>query len=605
MPRPWILRHIYCLAPALLLTAACRGPGREVLHYDDPVTSGHLQTAAGETLTGEEATCALEHRFSVRLPDGVEVTAPLTLGPGAELTVQGCVGHHEQPNLPLDGDTLTIAVRDGSPAQPALTIPLAPRPGNFERRLSLAGLGARVTVHLTAHLPSGRRLLLRDLSASRRSRVEMPKAPPPQVLLISVDTLRRDGLSTYGGPWPTPALDRFAARAQTWLSHVAAASWTKPSHASLFSGQSPAVVVVETPDAPIPATLPLLAERFQAAGFRTGALVFDCLWLNPPFGFSRGFETYRSVHWTLPQARRALTNWIADHQAEPFFFFLHTFEPHSDFRALPYEGPGVTRRTVLSRFGVADYGCRQEQCASGVLAAINDGRITPLPNEGEILRFLYGEGVRHMDAELGALFADLDAMGLFDPMMIIVTSDHGESFLEHGRVLHGHSFEEVMRVPLIVKWPGGRFAGERREELTSTLDLAPTLLAAHGMADGALPGRDLARLEGEQPVFAWDPGQMVYSGPWKAVFGDREGTALYHLGDDPGETTNLAASRPEVLARLERLAAARAGADQVIATRLARVTPSGVLPTLAPEDIRRLQALGYLGGTPGGVPPRE
>lgn len=597
----------WCLASAALVALlSCGAPRRELVRYDDPLVGGRLTTAAGEALAGEEATCALENRWSVRLPNEVEVSAPITVGPGAELTLSGCVGHAEEAGRPLGGDVLEVELAASSAApRRLLTIPLPPHPGNFRQSAALDLPRGPAAVHLRARLPSGRKLFVRDLYSAFEEAAAQPAVPPRQVLLISVDTLRRDALSTYGGPWPTPALDRFAARSQTWLEHVAAASWTKPSHASLLSGQSPAVLGVEAPDAPLPAALPLLAERFRAAGFATGGLVFDCLWLNPPFGFSRGFESYRPVHWTLPQARRAVVNWIGEHAAEPFFFFFHTFEPHSDFRALPYEGPNITRRTVEDRFGVPGYGCREEQCASGVLAAINDGRIAPLSNEAEILRFLYGKGVEHVDAELGQLFADLEAMGLFESMMIVLTADHGESFLEHDQVLHGHAWEEVMRVPLLIKWPGGRSAGERRSELSSALDVAPTLAAAFGLAAGELPGKNLAEQGPERPVFAWDPGQMVYAGGWKAVFGAAGGPRLFHLADDPSERQNLAAARPEELARLERLAGARASADQAIAARL-RAAPSGrALPTLSAEDIRRLQALGYLGGTPDGAPPPE
>ena len=259
---------------------------------------------------------------------------------------------------------------------------------------------------------------------------------------------------------------------------------------------------------------------------------------------------------------RHAVGWMAEHRDRPFFFFLHSFEAHSDFHALPYEGPGVTRRVVEQRFGVPGYGCREEQCASGLLSELSAGRIRPLANEEAILRFLYGEGVRHLDAELGRLFADLEELGLFDRLLIVLTSDHGEAFFEHGHLLHGDAWNEVLRVSAAGQVAGdGAPARWRRRHLGARRGAHPA--RRRGPADERAPGRDLGRPLHGEPVFSWDPGATVVAGDLKAIFRLPDGRPrLYDLAADPREQRDLAAERPAELARLERLLAAREAADR-------------------------------------------
>lgn len=593
---------------------ACSDPAPRLTYQDllvgTPLSSS--RSATGEAAAQALAMCAFENRWSQRLWPEEELSATVELGEEIRLGLAGCSSHPD-PELPrgADEDALEIEMVSARGAVSRERIALPRSPGSWSRELVLELPPGKATLRLAVSLPSGRRSYLRDLYLRQKSRVaprsqatRQGSGRPRQILLISVDTWREDALSRLGGPWPTPELDRFAGRSQLFRPHYAASSWTKPSHASLLSGLSPEVHGGTDYSRPLPSNLPWLPERLQRAGFSTGGLVSDCLWLNPAFGFGRGFEAYRSVLWNLEQSARHAFGWISARRDEDFFFFLHTFEAHSDFRTLPYEGPGVTRRVVEQRFGVSGYGCREEQCASGILSEIDAGRMKPLPNEEAILRFLYGEGVRHVDRELGRLFADLEEAGLFENLLIVVTSDHGEAFFEHGRLLHGSQWNEVLRVPLLVKWPGGEAAGQEVKLLTSALDLAPTLLAYAGLEAADLPGRNLRALSGTAPVFSWDPGMTLVAGPWKAVTGLKDGQRqLFDLAADPGEGTDLAATRPEELARLERLIAQRQAADRLMAARLATAPLSTSASTLSPSDIERLKALGYLGGPGAAEPP--
>jgi arylsulfatase A-like enzyme len=330
------------------------------------------------------------------------------------------------------------------------------------------------------------------------------------------------------------------------------------------------------------------------AGLATGGMVHDCVWLNPKFGFHRGFEDYRSVKWRTGQITRAAVNWMAAHRDRPFFFFLHTFDPHSDFRHLPYEGAGVDTASVRTRFAVDGYGCRDRRCASDLLGGLGNGEIEPLPGEKAILEYLYAAGVRETDAQLGRLFDDLHRLGLWDELTIVVTSDHGEMLLEHGRTLHGQWWNEVLQVPLIVKWAHGERAGRRTTVPTSALDLAPTLLDLAGAAADDLPGSDLRRPRQDRPIFSLHADWwVVFRGGFKGAFGLRGRHGLYDLTADPREEHDLTAERPALAAELEEEVRALHRWSAATRDSLGQGGTAGSR-VLTDEERDRLRALGYL-----------
>jgi arylsulfatase A-like enzyme len=602
MRQPWT--PILLLA---LLAGACGAGAPPALGYEDLVASGRLAALPGVE-AGAERLCADETRFAVAVPGGRELRLPLVLGAAPTLTVAACA--------PAAGSALVLILEGPGGLASELRLPMDGASW-AERTLDLAALaGGPASLRLRVDAPEGEALLVSDLWLRHR-RPDPPGAgaarpeaaaepvprrargwgrPPDRILLISVDTLRADAaLGPPAGSGPVSALAAFAARAETFDPHYAAASWTKPSHASLLTGLPVEAHGIELEGEVLLPEATTLAERFSAGGFATAGLVYDCLWLDPRFGFDRGFDEYRVARWDAGQAARATVSWIARHRREPFFYFLHLFTPHSDMERLPYEGRGVTRETVAARFGLEDYGCREGVCASSLLQAINAG-LPPLAGEEEVLRFLYQRGVATTDRALGRLFADLDELGLLDDMLVVVTSDHGEAFFEHGQLLHTTVHEEVLRVPLFVHWPGGERAGERRSVPTASIDLAPTLLAAVGLEHEGLPGRDLAALAGDpggrRALVAGTLYKAVIAPPWKAIFSiDRPvEPVLYHLGRDPGERHDLAARHPDVLLRLRDL-----GIAHVVASReLTRPKAEPERPVLTPEERRRLEALGYI-----------
>lgn len=604
------------LALAALPGAGC-GPAGEPVRYEDLVVSGRL-AALPAVEAGRERLCADETRFAVALEAGAEVEVPLVLGASPRLGVAACLGDggagggapEDEPGSAAPAARLEVTARGAAGLGSELRLPVS---GDAwaEGALDLAALaGGGATLRLRAHSPEkspgGRPVLvsglwLRHLAEAGERRDGRPARGGPQILLVSVDTLRADALGAApdpgAGAGAAPRLAAFAQGAERFDPHYATASWTKPSHGSLLTGLPVEAHGAELEGQSLSPDAATLAERFAAGGFRTAGLVYDCLWLDPRFGFDRGFDEYRVVRWGADQAARFTVSWIARHRHEPFFYFLHLFTPHSDMEVLPYEAAGVSRETVAERFGVPGYGCREGVCASSLLHAINAGRVAPLPDEEAILRHLYARGVETADRALGRLFEDLDQLGLLDRMLVVVTSDHGEAFFEHGELLHTTVHEEVLRVPLLVRWPGGARAGRLRTEPTSGIDLAPTLLRAAGLDAEGLPGVALQDPEAgsrRRVVFAGTTHKAVVAGPWKAIVPGTEGPGaaprLYRLDRDPAERRDLAAEHPDVLARLRELSAAHVEAARAL-TRSAGEEPA---PGLTPEERRRLEALGYV-----------
>ena len=423
------------------------------------------------------------------------------------------------------------------------------------------------------------------------------KAPKPaQILFISVDTLREDAIESLGsGGSGTPRLDALVAESQVWSPHYAAATWTQPSHATLLTGLPTSLHGVEKPGDIIHSGVITLAERMSSAGLLTAARVHDCVWLDPKFGFKRGFDDFKARSFGLSKMVREVANWMSDHQDEPFFFFFHNYEPHSDFSFLPYEAPGVTKLDVEQSSGLANFGCREGVCASALLQKIERGEIEPLAGELEAMSSLYHQGVSYTDEQLGVLFEHLKALGMWDRLMIVLTSDHGESFEAAGRAMHGGPWEEILRVPLIIKWPQGEFAGERRDMATSSADLAPTFLAAVGVDARDLPGTDLRIKRRATPIFAGTLEKVVVNEGWKGVFRSGKPARLYDLDQDPGELNNLAETNPEERERLSTLLEDWKGSlKPQIEARDRRAQAASI--SLTPEETQRLKSLGYLGG---------
>lgn len=361
-----------------------------------------------------------------------------------------------------------------------------------------ASAGEALTVELRARPlgePTGAGFVYWGSLALTRQ-VRDPRPGRPSVILISIDTLRRDRLSLYGHRRRTsPHLDRWAGeRGIVFENVVAAAPWTLPSHVSLLSGMYPFRHGVNL-QGPIPRDVPLLAERFRDAGYFTAASTVGPL-LTADRGFDRGFDVFRQRGDVLDPADEEaelasgiewLTRWLANPPPEPFFLFFHTYEPHSAYhprepffsRFKAAEGLTVEPASVTADFSHFDPGMqprfrliRQPDSEHPIPEVVG-------PDRSATVELLYDSGVAFTDHHLGSLFDRLRELGLASRAVTAITSDHGESLFEHGLVGHHHLYDDTLMVPLILTMPG---RGPRRVAAqVPSVDLAPTLLQAAGL----------------------------------------------------------------------------------------------------------------------------
>jgi choline-sulfatase len=405
---------------------------------------------------------------------------------------------------------------------------------------------------------------------------------PPNVLLISVDTLRADRLGCYGAAAvETPAIDALARSGVRFENAFSPVPLTLPAHWTLHTGTEPWVhgvidngMVLARPPA---ATL---AERFSAAGYDTAAFV-SAFVLHRSFGLDRGFARYddgpaadaaldQAMHATAPADERIgrALRWLqakrtadGEKAARPFFLWLHLFDPHA-----PYHPPSEFRARYQGR--------------------------------------LYDGEVAFVDSQVARLLAELERLGVAERTVVALTADHGESLGEHGEQTHGVLlYEATLRVPLIFRLPGGRRAGELRADAAALADVAPSLLALAGLpAEPAAGGRDLfagagatrrlgAISEAPRRRLGWAPLYALRDGSWKYIAGPRP--ELYDLGADPGEKRDLLATERRRGAELAR------GARE-IEDALQKRLAAGDTGEAGAEARAALAALGYVGVSPGG-----
>jgi arylsulfatase A-like enzyme len=426
----------------------------------------------------------------------------------------------------------------------------------------------------------------------------------PNLLVYLVDTLRADALGAYGQGAPTsPRFDAFAREAVLFEDAWAQASWTRSATASIFTGLHVGAHGVDREDRALPASAVTLAERLKDAGYRTGAFVGNHL-LGGRFGFEQGFDSwnggdpalYGSTAATLGE--RALA-WLDSGQG-PFFLYVHTMEPHSPYTpseedAAPFALPGYA----------GDKDTR---------ALLRLGQLGQLSPDG--LRYLesrYRGEVRQNDRAFGALLDALRERGVLPSTLVVFLSDHGEELLDHGGTEHTKTlYQELVRVPLAVRLPGGRGGGRREAAPVQQIDLVPTLLRFAGVKrPEGLPGHDLAALwtgEGPGPAippllfseerFAVVDKYAARAGPMKLILNNdgrelwRAGAhvELYDLDRDPGERANLAGSRPVTVAFLRQELERFRGLQAALLSR----GGSGAALTLTPEEQEQLRALGYI-----------
>jgi arylsulfatase A-like enzyme len=491
----------------------------------------------------------------------------------------------------------------------------------------------------------------------------MRRSATPNVVVILVDTTRADRLSCYGhARQTTPCIDALARESMVYTQAISPGAWTPPSHASIFTGTYASRHGVDRTHPYLDTPMTTLPEYLRGRGYRTYGISSN-YWISTATCYDRGFDVFyqswqllqagvnpalerqrrRDPGYTPPPAplgdrlraavnradaafwrtccspfmavdmgaarvNRVVRRWIGQwaRREQPFFAFIHYLEPH-----LPYRPPTRYVRRYLS-----EREARRARTVNQNALKYIGGRAVVGADDMELLGRLYDAEISYTDQCIGELVDGLRTTGLLDDTLLVLTSDHGENLGEHGLMDHMFSVHEpIVRVPLIVRFPGGTPRGQDAG-LVQTLDVFPTVVAALDDAAAPVaeqfqgaplpplgPRREFAVTELNQvqppietiarryPGFDW----RVYdrslcalrTATHKYVQGSDGREELYALDADPGETRDLSAADPALTAEMRgRLAAWRAS-----------FTPAaidGAAPELDSEIRRRLHDLGYI-----------
>lgn len=461
----------------------------------------------------------------------------------------------------------------------------------------------------------------------------------PNVLLISIDTLRADHLSCHGYARPTtPNLDRLAAEGTRFSHAFGTAVWTPPAHGSMLTGLYPTqhgVVDENRLDDAVPTVAMLMAR----SGYRTFGVVNNSQ-VGPLTGLDRGHATFHEV-WRgdpggsvvsrgmrylqrrLLEARglndhgaersnRLTIDWLAANRGgDPLYAFVHYIEPHNPLGApRPFRDRWVDpdRRDVDAQ--------RLALVADNPLACFTDD-LQMTEDELFQLTAMYDEEIAYTDMRIGELFDAMRDQGIYDDTLIVVTADHGEHFGEHGMYSHVASLHEpIVHVPLIVKFPG-QGSSVVSSGLTQHVDIVPTILShagvEHPLADrlrgrvlqaAGGPGHEVvyAEWEGRVPYYVQKrlrgkdssvcerflrPSAMIRDRQYKLILHRGGETELYDLDADPGEQANLASTEASRLATMrERLESWH--------REIVKDAPAGSRYQIDPEIQKHLESLGYM-----------
>lgn len=433
-----------------------------------------------------------------------------------------------------------------------------------------------------------------ESSPEQTTKAAALEAARVNILVYLVDTLRADRLGCYGYERPTsPALDRFATEAVLFEDAIAQSPWTKPSVASMFTSLPPERHRVQDFGDKLPSEVETLAESLQVNGYQTAAIVTNNL-VDKMFDFDQGFDTYQlfSQERAKPLNQKVL-RWLDSRQPEkPFFLYVHTLDPHA-----PYDPPASFREHWAKDQEAVD----NEELRTLSRRALRRAqrRRQPLLEDGLLqrMRDLYDGEIAANDAAFKELLEQLKERGLYDNTIIVFVSDHGEEFMDHRGLGHLHSlYEELLRIPCVIRFPGGGAA--RVQGNFQHVDLAPTLLANVGIQPPPsmqgraylpglpwpeVPARFSARVGPDAPVYQkagrpwlfqargvrFDNQVLLHT---EAAIDNRSRPVEYYdLSSDPGQQLNRAYSHSLQRRRLEALLPERTeeGSDKVEQEKLA------------------------------------
>ncbi len=415
---------------------------------------------------------------------------------------------------------------------------------------------------------------------------------PPNVILISLDTLRADHMSLYGYERETtPYLERLAQESLVFDRAHSVAPWTLISHVTMLTGLYPEQHGVVSKEVALSPRIPFLAQRLHDYGYQTIGL-YKPGWIGVRYGHDRGFDVFLD-HERAPLAEEHLDASLAELEpGSPYFLFLHLFDAHKD--AIPKASSLLYRAPKpFDTLFIPD----AKQRLEGVdFREVVPGRVSLTPEQLEAMIALYDGKIRYVDTMLEKWIEGWRADGLLEDTLIVITADHGENLGERRDDLNGHGklFEEGLHIPMIVRFPDGYRAGERDSALVSLVDVVPTVIDAVGLdPDPRLPGFSLRDgAPAERTVGAHKQTTARIRWPWKLTWSRGE-RYLVNLEEDPLEEQRILPDdplfqriAPELEAAFDALLAAEPGFD---------AAPIPAIEEQSEALKEELDALGYAG----------
>jgi arylsulfatase A-like enzyme len=459
----------------------------------------------------------------------------------------------------------------------------------------------------------GAALLLPFVACGRLDAAEVTR--PPNIVMIVVETLRYDHVNCLGYERKTtPAIDALATQGALFRQHVSSSCWTMPSVMSIMTSQPPARHgAVSYQPRTLASGITTLAAELGRQGYLTAGIVSNPT-LNGKFGFREGFDLYDdfTLAGSAPidpltpgcepsagdkqptggEVTRLAVSWLTARKADPakpFFLFLFYLDPHYDY--LP---PAPYDRMFTDR------GYAGAQKGSGIKGL--ESRGLSAADKAQIVALYDGE-VRYTDDQIGRLLQSIKQLGLEEGTITMLTGDHGEEFWEHGGTAHGHTlYDELLRIPLVIRYPGHVKASCRIETQTGHIDLMPTLLDLAGLPPcGQCTGRSLVPLMNggtnelpllvESDIEGWV--RALRTSALKIVeHTGRAAPELYCLTDDPHELHNLAGT-PRA-AEFHSLLATLQALPPHVREGAAATGSSNVATNLDANILRQLRSLGYV-----------
>lgn len=442
----------------------------------------------------------------------------------------------------------------------------------------------------------------------------LARGAPKRILFFTVDALSANRCSLYGHPrLTTPALEKLAEQAVVFDNAIAPAPWTYPSYASqLTSRHSPTTMGYK--GLRIPRSEITIAEYLHELGYLTAGFI-DNQYLYEKFGMAQGYDHYEEYNKSHRKALHRARAWAQEHPDQPFFLFVHTNDVHG-----PYVPSEPWKRIFDDD---AHFGARQEvrvleNKLPHVFGAMPRYQKLEGRTDANFYRARYDAAIRETDFEFERLVRAIEAHGDFEDTVIIFSADHGESMGNHDFFFnHGLVYEDIIRVPLVIRLPNGRHGGKRIATQVSLLDLLPTILGlVETKPRKKVAGKSLLPLiEGQTKalhphVFAsqgifdqfmvrtdeWKlikliPGSAEQKQAWRTFPGadlddpDKVFWELYRHQDDPAENTNLVEKFPEIKKALAAKLEEWMSRPEDYRTESVE---------LDPDDLERLREIGYI-----------